>query len=147
METITYFWTRRAGVGTRLALTRPMRTIPWAAVGLVLAAAALLPTVFAPERTVSEASDSSSSARPEADDRIKIVHELVRIDVTRPALPFDRRSRPARAKPDRTTAIAAVAATGAKDSGPSNSNPLLRAGRVLTGDGRHRPEPFPSPKR
>jgi hypothetical protein len=98
----------------------------------------LLASLFAPTRATPRAEAASPAHR----ERIDIVHDLVRIDVTRPAV------RAPQVPAGRIRAASAVsplraASAGTGEASRRHSNGLGRAARALAGDGRHRPEPFP----
>ena len=122
-----------------------MRVVSWVAVGLVVLMTIVLPSVLAPGRVVSEAADPrppDGSATPQ--DRIDIVHDVVTIDVTRPVVrPLEPRKT--RAVPGSVRVVLRAGDPAGTSSRPAG-NALLRAARALAGDGRYRPEPFPTPK-
>jgi hypothetical protein len=118
--------------------------------GLALAAAiASLSGVGAPEPV------ARGEVLP-APPRIHIVHELVRIPVTPATRPGPVRSAGHSSVPASPRAVAEAAgrheraATVRQTRRPGASSAraglLARAGRALAGDGRHRPEPFPTPR-
>ncbi|HVL66128.1 MAG TPA: hypothetical protein VM364_02570 [Vicinamibacterales bacterium] len=75
------------------------------------------------------------AAQPAPDVRVE--HQLITVDVI-----AESASRPTPPPPARAAATAA----GARQPEPAERRLVDRARRVILGDGRHRPEPFPRVK-
>ena len=96
----------------------------------------------APGGTTASASSGSVVPVPletASEDSVQVVYDLIRVT---PA--------PARGAPERPRAApmvrkAPVQRAEASDRRTESNRLIARASRVLIGDGRHRPEPFPKP--
>jgi hypothetical protein len=121
------------------------RVLSWAAVAAVICVPVLLPSVLAPSPVLPEGANAEAAEGPDAaDQRIDIVHDVVRIDVTRPEVkPWRPRRAPGGAGAIR---VYMRAHKDTNEARAASSNPLLRAVRAVAGDGKHRPAPFPSPR-
>lgn len=98
-----------------------------------------VPTVTQPPGHMAEETVpvGSPAAESEPEDSVHVVHDL--IHVTPPPAP------PPPQRPRIAPAVRKVPGDQRADR-RTDSDPLIaRAGRVLIGDGRHRPEPFPKP--
>jgi hypothetical protein len=121
------------------------RALSWTAVGAVILVPVLLPSVLAPAPVLPEAANAEAAQPPApADERIDIVHDVVRIDVTRPAM--QARTPGRKSGEPGPIRVYMRAQNGADEAQGKSSNPLGRAVRAVAGDGRYRPEPFPTPK-
>lgn len=137
-----------------LAASRRVKRVLWLTFGgLALAVAAL----FRPgPEDVAARADVALPPSELADVRVK--HEIIEIPIAPPPTALARRSlrSPAGAPTERTPpprsdstpdAVRTARADDAADDSGRSDNVLLRAGRAIVGDGKHRPEPFPRIKK
>jgi hypothetical protein len=92
----------------------------------------------APPPQAALSADSRSDMHEDHQDSVRVEHDLIVVQppATRPGGP------PAQATP--RPAVTAQRATSAPSQWEEGSRRMVsRAGRILVGDGRHRPEPFP----
>jgi hypothetical protein len=121
------------------------RALSWSAVAVCILAPVLLPSVLAPAPVLPDTPNAEAAEPPvSGDERIDIVHDVVRIDVTRPVMQARRPGRTSREPEALRVYMRAYRAAAETQAAPSN--PLVRAVRAVAGDGKYRPAPFPSPR-
>ena len=108
---------------------------------------------------VAEISPAEAPPIAAALSPVQVRHEFVTVSVPLPAAvgarPPSRAVRPRKSPSAEAVASVVRARSTPRDKGdrstldPSEDSPglLLRAGRLVVGDGRHRPEPFPRIKK
>jgi hypothetical protein len=126
---------------TRLATVLALGAL--AAGGLLLVARSAGPSTAAPATVVAPGPPGGGSVSVGSSDTVHVEHEIVVVPHTPPATP------PATRDPARQgrSAQARSALQASRSSRPQADEPsrgvAARAGRLLVGDGRYRPEPFP----
>ena len=82
---------------------------------------------------------SDNAERSDDSDSVQVVYDLIHVT------PAPTRAAPQPPKAAPAVRKAAVQRAEDSDRRPDSSRLIARASRVLLGDGRHRPQPFPKP--